>query len=95
MAKSNTSTSDAIIAFLYNLQPHKACELIPSLSISTINARDEGGATPLNAAAENGFEAVITKLLRAQADPNIADDEGLTPLHHALWTGGSEGIIVA
>ena len=71
----------------------KACKLIPTLSSIAINERDNTGMTALSVAAENGFEQVVKLLLEAKADVNIADDQGLTPLHYALWTGGSEYIV--
>ncbi|CAB0042008.1 unnamed protein product [Trichogramma brassicae] len=46
-----------------------------------INARDNKGNTPLHSAMRNSNEKMIELLLRNDADPNIVDVEGSTPLH--------------
>jgi ankyrin repeat protein len=56
-----------------------------------VNARQQGGYTPLLAAAGNGDAALVRALLDAGADPELADDAGIRPAasaaergHHAL-----------
>jgi ankyrin repeat protein len=49
---------------------------------ANVNARAEGGATPLHHAAR-GRLAVVTALLRAGADPRARTANGRTPLHAA------------
>ncbi|CAB0041345.1 unnamed protein product [Trichogramma brassicae] len=46
-----------------------------------VDARDESGRTPLHFAVQNGCREMFELLLRRGANPNLADAEGLTPLH--------------
>uniref|UniRef100_A0ABD2XKY4 Uncharacterized protein n=1 Tax=Trichogramma kaykai TaxID=54128 RepID=A0ABD2XKY4_9HYME len=46
-----------------------------------VDARDNLGRTPLHLALEYGLNVTAELLLRRGADPNIADEKGLTPLH--------------
>nr|GEU46247.1 zinc finger BED domain-containing protein RICESLEEPER 2-like [Tanacetum cinerariifolium] len=47
-----------------------------------------GGATPLHVAAEIGNTELITRLIKAKADPSVTDDEeGLTPVQMAAGRG--------
>lgn len=45
-----------------------------------------GGITALTAATLNGYTAIAEMLLDKGADPNIPDECGNTPLHHAVQT---------
>ena len=63
---------------------------------SHTNTRDQydkgapvGGMTPLLMAAASGHEALAIFLLDHGADPNVADDSGVTALHYALLRGMS------
>ena len=47
-----------------------------------IEARDEGGNTPLHLAARYGRESVVEVLLAAGADAGARNDQGATPLHY-------------
>ncbi|KAL7303729.1 hypothetical protein TKK_0003862 [Trichogramma kaykai] len=46
-----------------------------------IDARDPWGSTPLNLALFRDHEKVAKALLRYGADPNVANEDGTTPLH--------------
>jgi len=54
-----------------------------------VNKRDptRGGRTLLSLAAENGYRKIVQILLDKLADPNIASDNGFTPLCLALKSG--------
>jgi len=72
------------------LPAHIACckdslELV-KLVTSPLNiiAESHNGATPLHVASEHGLlEAVKWLIEELHCDPNIEDDDSLTPLHHA------------
>jgi ankyrin repeat protein len=55
------------------------CHLIGS----NLECVDEMKRTPLSLAVENRLDAVVAHLLEKRADPNHADNNGLTPLHWA------------
>ncbi|XP_014235580.1 ankyrin-3-like [Trichogramma pretiosum] len=46
-----------------------------------VNAQDKLGHTPLYLALDNGYEKLAKFLLRKGANPNIANEDGSTPLH--------------
>uniref|UniRef100_A0ABD2VX15 Uncharacterized protein n=1 Tax=Trichogramma kaykai TaxID=54128 RepID=A0ABD2VX15_9HYME len=46
-----------------------------------VNAQDKLGHTPLYLALDNGYEKLSEFLLRKGANPNIANEDGSTPLH--------------
>ncbi|CAB0030218.1 unnamed protein product [Trichogramma brassicae] len=46
-----------------------------------IDARDKFGNTPLHLASKEGWANMVEMLLRRGANPNLANDEGHTPLH--------------
>ena len=62
---------------------------------ASVNAVDKNGKTPLHIASSKGFLRIVILLLDAPAfvpavrinrgwpNPNIKDDTGMTPLHHA------------
>jgi ankyrin repeat protein len=52
-----------------------------------VDARAEGGATPLHSAASNGSVAIVQALLAGGADPNAPKDDGKTPLDLARERG--------
>lgn len=50
-------------------------------------ANDKGGMTSLHIAARLGRSEILKELLSAGINPNITDDNGDTPLYHALVDG--------
>lgn len=51
-----------------------------------------GGATPLHIAADNGSPDIINCLLKAGADPNIPDEDGLKPVQVAAARGDRNAV---
>lgn len=61
-----------------------------SISGNGIDKRNGAGETKLYRAVRSGNIKEVKKLLRDGADPDIADDHGLTPLHQAAYWGETE-----
>jgi hypothetical protein len=57
-----------------------------------MNAGEGTVGTALHRAADRGHEGNVRLLLRHGANPNALDDDGLTPLGHALQQCGNTGI---
>jgi hypothetical protein len=55
-----------------------------------VNARQQGGWVPIHAAAQNGDRPMVELLLKYQADPKLANDEGKTPAMVAREKGHEE-----
>ncbi|MDP2205493.1 MAG: ankyrin repeat domain-containing protein [Alphaproteobacteria bacterium] len=65
-------------------------DLFNTITGNGIDKRNEQGETKLYRAAREGNVGAVKKLLRAGADPDIADSHGLTPLHQAAYWGEGE-----
>jgi ankyrin repeat protein len=50
-----------------------------------VNAKDEGGQTPLHQAALRGNKEIVELLIANGADRNAKDVNGRTPLHYATF----------
>lgn len=61
-----------------------------TISGNGINKRNKLGETKLYRAVRSGSVKEVKRLLRDGADPDIADDHGLTPLHQAAYWGETE-----
>ena len=59
-----------------------------------INARDREGYTPLHFAARLEDSAALTLLLERGADPNIPNDDGITPFHQYFLQGDIKADVV-
>ncbi len=55
-----------------------------------VNGRQQGGWVPIHAAAQNGDRPMVELLLKHQADPGIANDDGKTPAMIAREKGHEE-----
>ncbi|KAK4282898.1 hypothetical protein QN277_014223 [Acacia crassicarpa] len=51
-----------------------------------------GGATPLHIAADNGNPEFINCLLKAGADPNVIDEDGMKPIQVAALRGNRKAV---
>jgi hypothetical protein len=49
-----------------------------------VDARDDGGNTPLHLASERGDVNMVETLLKCDADPNSKNSRGDTPMHSAV-----------
>lgn len=65
-------------------------DLFNTITGNGIDKRNEQGETKLYRAAREGNVSAVKKLLRAGADPDIADKRGMTPLHQAAYWGETE-----
>jgi len=55
-----------------------------------VNARQQAGWVPIHAAAQNGDRSMVELLLKHQADPKLANDEGKTSAMVAREKGHAE-----
>ena len=55
----------------------------PKMRLSSVNIQDDRGYAPLHFAAMMGSVSAINALLRSGANPNLRDQDGLTPLELA------------
>ncbi|CAB0030179.1 unnamed protein product [Trichogramma brassicae] len=60
-----------------------------------VNAQDASGWTPLHYALDNKLQDVGGILLREGADPNIANEDGQTPLHLMCYMNSHHGFVEA
>ena len=58
------------------------------------NIREQGGFTPLHAAAQNGDEQMIRTLLFGGADLTIAGNDGKTALDLAMEAGHEKATLL-
>jgi ankyrin repeat protein len=63
---------------------HSLSEVTQALSQGgSVDARDDGGRTPLFYAAKGGDSSIVDELMRRGANPNAQDNNSETPLHFA------------
>ena len=55
-----------------------------------VDAKDEGGLTPLHNAAYEGHKETVELIIANGADVNAKDEGGLTPLHTTALEGNKE-----
>ncbi|KAL4774862.1 ankyrin repeat-containing domain protein [Aspergillus nidulans var. acristatus] len=78
----NTPINNAV---RYDLIP--ILKLLLNISPRLADTEDNQRRTPLLIAVENGRRDTVRRLLEAGASPNLADDEGRTPLSSAFFHG--------
>ena len=57
---------------------------------SDVNAKDEDGVTPLQYAAEGGYNEIVELLIDKGANVNAKNEFGSTPLHYSAFEGHKE-----
>jgi ankyrin repeat protein len=62
----------------------KLMEVLSEKDKHAINEPNDQRYTPINFAAENGLFEIVNKLIQLDANPNIPDEYGFTPLFHAV-----------
>ncbi|XP_070566110.1 ankyrin repeat and SAM domain-containing protein 1A-like isoform X2 [Ptychodera flava] len=82
--KGNIAVVEKILA------PKKRPGLLESLRRPNVNCQDSSGYTPLHHAVLHGHKDIVDFFVRHDANPGIADNKGLYPLHLASWTGNAE-----
>ena len=65
-------------------------KLVNSKGMTCLEAKDEGGCSPLHYAAIGGHKEVAEYLIENNASINSSDNEGYTPLHGAAIRGHRE-----
>lgn len=95
-ASANSASTGALrttplIAALAGPRPELARLLVEAGA--DVNARGNGGFTPLHQVAQNGQPELAALLLERGADPDAAADDGKTPLDLAL--DGGHGAVAA
>ncbi|XXG67161.1 hypothetical protein AAC387_Pa06g0569 [Persea americana] len=93
-ANPNVETDDNITPLLSAVAAgsvHCLELLIQAGAVANISA---GGATPLHIAADIGSTEIITCLLKAGADPDFCDEDGLKPIQVAAARGNRGAVEV-
>uniref|UniRef100_A0A5B7BTU0 Putative ankyrin-1 n=1 Tax=Davidia involucrata TaxID=16924 RepID=A0A5B7BTU0_DAVIN len=91
-ADPNAETDDNITPLLSSVAAGSlACLELLIQAGANVNVT-AGGATPLHIAADNGGPEIINCLLRAGADPNVIDEDGLKPIQVAAARGNRRAV---
>jgi ankyrin repeat protein len=70
--------------------PRNVIERVPAPKKPAVNQRNPDGSTPLQWAVYNGDVAEAKRLLRAGADPKLANNYGATPMSLAAEVGNAD-----
>ena len=68
-------------------------EVAAEIATVDVNARAEGGSTPLHWAVRIGTPTNIKVLLKAGANVNAQDESGSTPLHYTVLFDKSANVL--
>ena len=75
---------------------HEACVRMLIMEGANVDLTSWEGDSPLFLACSNDYDAIITTLLDANADPLIVDDDGYTAAHYGRallpWITGKHGV---
>lgn len=80
-----------IAAVMYN-DNADAVKALADMLVTNLNARDNDGLTALQHAVALGREDAALYLIKKQADPNVTDNFGRTPLHIAAAKGMTRAV---
>lgn len=92
-AKSDAGLAEGKMTALFFAKSGELARLLINAG-ATVNAKANGGETPLHAAAEDGMDAVAEVLLARGAAVNARDKWGLTPLHLAARHGQKDMVML-
>ncbi|XP_052192696.1 uncharacterized protein LOC127801521 isoform X2 [Diospyros lotus] len=91
-ADPNAETDDNITPLLSSVAAGSlACLELLIQAGANVNIT-AGGATPLHIAADHGSPELINSLLKAKADPNVTDEDGLKPVQVAAARGNRKAV---
>jgi len=84
---------DRINTELVNKNQKRALFLISFLNTDELNQTDRNGFAPIHAAARNGLNEVLYKLIDKKVNLEIEDKLGRTAIHHAVKSLDSASVI--
>lgn len=92
---ANIPDNEGVLPLIRAINSNCQFEIIKLLKDKTndINTKDELGRTPLSLGICSGQSRLVEFLLEQNFDPNIPDNDGSFPLHHAVQMHNSEYLL--